>query len=305
MPDGSAWPAISVVTPSYNQAEFLEETLRSVLLQGYPNLEYIVLDGGSQDASQDILRRYAPWLAFWRSEPDRGQSHAINKGWEQATGNWLAYLNSDDTYLPGCLARVAGLAAAGADTAVIAGGIAYTDADSRVRVEKAPFLHAGSPVDLSLLDPGDWFIPQQSSFFNHELMNATGLYLREDLHFTMDRELMYRICRLGKVVLVEEPLATDRSHAQSKRIAQTLKLYSEDAAALAYCTWGSRRDAQRRRDVARKRMAQGHIRYAGRVPSASIAVKHMFLAVVLNPVYLARPWFYKALVRRIKGNYSA
>lgn len=101
------WPRISVVTPSYNQAGFLEATLRSVLLQGYPDLELIVIDGGSTDGSVDILRQYFPWLTYCCSEPDRGQSHAINKGFARATGEILAWLNSDDLYYPGAIWRAA------------------------------------------------------------------------------------------------------------------------------------------------------------------------------------------------------
>jgi glycosyltransferase involved in cell wall biosynthesis len=107
MPDGSPWPRISIVTPSYNQGRFIEETMRSVLLQGYPDLEYIVMDGGSTDHTVEIIRPYEPWLAYWVSERDRGQTQAINKGMERATGEIVAWLNSDDLYLPGALARVA------------------------------------------------------------------------------------------------------------------------------------------------------------------------------------------------------
>ena len=107
MRDGTAWPSITIVTPSYQQAGFLEETLRSVLLQGYPKLEYIVVDGGSTDGSVDIIRSYAPWITRWVSESDDGQSDAINKGFRWATGSILGWLNSDDTYHPGALAEVA------------------------------------------------------------------------------------------------------------------------------------------------------------------------------------------------------
>jgi cellulose synthase/poly-beta-1,6-N-acetylglucosamine synthase-like glycosyltransferase len=92
-PDGQPWPRVTIVTPSFNQAEYIEETIRSVLLQGYPNLEYIIIDGGSTDGSVDIIRRYEPWLAHWISEPDRGQSHALNKGFRRASGQIMALLS--------------------------------------------------------------------------------------------------------------------------------------------------------------------------------------------------------------------
>ncbi len=107
MPDESPWPKITVVTPSYNQGQFLEETIRSVLLQGYPDLEYIVIDGGSSDNSVAIIKKYERWLTYWESQPDRGQCHAVNKGWAKAKPGIWAWLNSDDTYFPGTLPKAA------------------------------------------------------------------------------------------------------------------------------------------------------------------------------------------------------
>ena len=107
MPNGKPWPRISIVTPSYQQGEFIERTIRSVLLQGYPNLEYIVVDGGSTDNTQEVLRRYAAELDVCISEADEGQVDAINKGFQHSTGEILAWLNSDDMHLPSTLVEVA------------------------------------------------------------------------------------------------------------------------------------------------------------------------------------------------------
>ncbi len=107
MPPGQSWPKISIVTPSFNQGDYIEKTIRSVLLQGYPNLEYIIIDGGSTDQTVDIIKKYEKWINFWVSEKDRGQSHAINKGLARTSGELLGWLNSDDYYLPGALFKLA------------------------------------------------------------------------------------------------------------------------------------------------------------------------------------------------------
>ena len=95
-PEGGSWPRLSVITPSFNQGQFIEETIRSILLQGYPNLEYIVMDGGSTDNSAAIIKKYSPWLTYWTSEPDSGQSDAINRGLKRASGDFATWINSDD-----------------------------------------------------------------------------------------------------------------------------------------------------------------------------------------------------------------
>src|SRR5881409_3781716 len=131
----SSPPSISIVTPSYNQATFLEETIRSVLLQGYPNLEYIVMDGGSTDGSVEIIRKYEKHLTYWTSQKDAGASDAIRKGFERATGSILAYLNSDDLYLPGAVHHLINrFKTAGAD--VVYGNTYWIDDRSRILAER-------------------------------------------------------------------------------------------------------------------------------------------------------------------------
>ena len=122
-------PKISVITPSFNQAAYLERTILSVLDQDYPNIEYIIIDGGSTDGSVDIIRKYANRLTNWVSESDRGQAHAINKGLQQATGTWIAWQNSDDVFYPGTFSQLAQMAAMYPDVDLIIGNMNLIDKD--------------------------------------------------------------------------------------------------------------------------------------------------------------------------------
>ena len=124
---GMRTPKISVITPSYNQAQFLERTIRSVIEQDYSNREYIIIDGGSSDASADIIRRYADRLTYWVSEKDNGQAHAINKGFAKASGNLLCWLNSDDFYEPDTLPFIADYFKSNPEVDVVCGGTCQVD----------------------------------------------------------------------------------------------------------------------------------------------------------------------------------
>lgn len=285
MPGGREWPRISVTIPSYNQGRYLEATLRSLLLQGYPDLEIHVIDGGSVDETRWILEEYAPWLSSWVSEPDRGQSHAINKGWERSTGNLITYLNSDDYYLPGALHWAAMAWGYDPFVAVVTGGVLMVDQEGSVLQARKPFLRAQSPLDLSLLDIGAWYLPQQGTFFVKAFLNEAGCWVREDLHYTMDRELMYRICRLGKVVLLDHPLGADRFHTASKRGSQVLKMYREDEKALLYCEWGDQQARRRRKRIARARRGQGHWLMSLRSHSLWTTLWHQLWAIYYRPAY--------------------
>src|SRR5437773_10669670 len=124
-------PKLSIITPSFNQAQYLEETILSVLQQKYDPLEFIIIDGGSTDGSVEIIRKYESRLAYWVSEKDRGQAHAINKGLQRATGELIAYLNSDDYYSPGALRSVAEFFMVHPDVDLIHGRCAVADAEGR------------------------------------------------------------------------------------------------------------------------------------------------------------------------------
>jgi glycosyltransferase involved in cell wall biosynthesis len=183
MHNGSPWPRISIVTPSYNQAAFIEETIRSVLLQGYPNLEYIVIDAGSTDGTIEIIKKYARWLEYWVSEPDKGQSDAINKGMRMATGNILAWLNSDDGLLPAALTTVAGFLSR-RPMSICVGATVEKHEEQTTIVYKTPsfdeMLYHGRRV------------PQPSTFWTADLWSIAGP-LREDLHYVMDYDLWLRM----------------------------------------------------------------------------------------------------------------
>lgn len=198
MPDGSPWPRISIVTPSFNQGQYLEETIRSVLLQGYPNLEYFVMDGGSVDGSLEIIRKYAQWLA-WESQPDRGQSDAINKGWKRSTGEIMAWLNSDDLLLPGALYEVAQHWSQNPRVGFVHAKTEMIGQDGRPTGRTW-----GAPFDLEAsLRASENCIAQQSTFISRSAIEKIG-FLDESLEMSMDWDLWVRIAAQFEVVFVPE-----------------------------------------------------------------------------------------------------
>lgn len=210
-------PRITVITPSLNQGQYLERTLRSVLDQQYPNLEYLVVDGGSNDESVGILERYSPQLAYWVSEPDHGQAHAINKGLAMATGEVVAYINSDDYLLPGSLAAGA---AAFADPSVlwVAGNCRYEFADGTVETHYRPTLPQG-PRRSWLRNI--WYVPQASSFWRRRVFAEHGL-LRQDLSFVFDTEFGLRLALRGVLpTLIDRTLAVRYLHDEAKSADKT------------------------------------------------------------------------------------
>lgn len=212
LPDAAtAWPRITVVTPSYNQAQFVEETIRSVLLQGYPNLEYIVNDGGSTDGSARVIEKYAPWLAHWESTPDNGQSHAINKGLTRATGNILAWLNSDDVYQPGVFFTIAEYWRTHPDTHFVIGDVTLVDERS------VPFgTMAGKVCPPERFSSSNICMPQPASFWSREIFEQCGP-LDEDLHFAMDMDFWFKLAHAGiEFRKIDRSLACFRRHGQTK-----------------------------------------------------------------------------------------
>lgn len=221
-------PRITVVTPSYNQGQFIEKTIHSVLAQEYPNLEYIVMDGGSTDGTVDVLRRYSDRLQ-WVSEADRGQSHAINKGFAAATGDIVTFINSDDLYEPGAFHTVAHFFQEHASAKWAAGKCRIIDQQGRevmrwVTGYKNLMLRTGSYQLLLIVN----YLSQPAIFMRREVVQEVGL-LDESLVYTMDYDYWLRLCQLYPIRPLIVYLAQFRTHPASKtRQSAMLNVVEED-----------------------------------------------------------------------------
>lgn len=209
--DEKEWPRITVVTPSYNQGQFIEQTIQSVLLQGYPNLEYIIIDGGSTDNTIEIIRTYERHLAHWESGTDRGQADAINKGFHRATGEVLAWLNSDDMYLPTALSQVSNYFKQSQSNKIVFGNCLHLNEDTKDAWGSNVELSHNS-LDLSLCD----YIIQPSCFIARGAWEEVGP-LDIDLTYGLDWDWFIRAKRSGiDFQPVGKFLAIYRLHAQHK-----------------------------------------------------------------------------------------
>jgi len=209
----NAFPTVSIVTPSYNQAEFLESTIRSVFGQDYPAIEYIVVDGGSTDGSQAIIQQYSSRLAWWVTEPDRGQADAIRKGFNKTSGEILAWLNSDDLYLPGAVRQA--VAALQAEPAV---GLVYGDAIT-IDGDGKPLKRLAFPNWQAQDLIGFRIICQPAVFMRRGVYeNSGGIDL--DYHFMLDHHLWVRMASRAPIKHIPETWAAARYHGLAKNVAQ-------------------------------------------------------------------------------------
>jgi len=229
LPSGRPWPKISIITVTLNQGRYLEETIRSVLLQGYPNLEYILLDGCSSDNTHEILERYRSVFSNCIVEPDGGQSNALNKGFSLSTGEILAWLNSDDCYLPLSLFRVA-VAFDCYDTDLVVGGCqlrkGFSPAPFKTHHSSFPFgKTVPLPLDRLLDIDNSWqkgeFFYQPEVFWTREIWEKSGAQVSEELFYSMDYELWVRMAQQGaRVTHIPDSLALYRVHEQQKTFGE-------------------------------------------------------------------------------------
>jgi glycosyltransferase involved in cell wall biosynthesis len=212
---------VSIVTPSFNQASFLEATILSVLNQDYPNIEYIVVDGGSNDGSVEIIRRYSNRLHWWVSETDHGQTDAINKGFAQANGEILAWINSDDTYESGAVSAAVEFLRSRPDIGLVYGNTNFIDENGSV-IGRFP----AAQTDYRRMTRGYVHIPQQSAFFRANLWHKVGP-LDPSFYFAMDYDLWVRLARLAPVEYVPSLWANFRLHSSGKTVAADDRCWPE------------------------------------------------------------------------------
>ena len=214
-------PLVSIVTPSYNQSQFLEETICSVLEQDYPHIEYLIVDGESTDGSLGIIHRYADRLAWWVSEPDRGQTDAINKGFARARGDILAWLNSDDLYLPGAVSEAVDYLQTHPQA-----GMVYGDANLIDRSGAVLGRFPARQTDYRRLLRGSVHIPQQAAFFRGNLWRQVGP-LDPTFFFAMDYDLWVRLAKIAPLHYHPRLWASFRLHGEGKSVASDERCYPE------------------------------------------------------------------------------
>ena len=215
-------PLVSIITPSFNQARYIEATIQSVLGQDYPRIEYIVIDGGSSDGTVDLLKKYDHKLAYWVSEKDKGQTDAINKGFARATGDILAWINSDDTYEPGAIAAAVKYLQEHPEAGMVYADCNFINEDGRVIGR-----FGSAQTDYRLLRQGYVHIPQQTMFFRADLWKQVGP-LDPSFYFAMDYDLWTRIAARSPIqYLPGQVWANFRLHTSGKTIAADDRCWPE------------------------------------------------------------------------------
>lgn len=212
------WPKISIVTPSFNQGQYIEQTILSVLSQNYPNLEYIIIDGGSTDNTVEIIQKYESSITYWVSEPDRGQSHAINKGLKKCTGEIFNWLNSDDWYTPGALFEVANAFMSNSSAQFVSGYENHVELNGNVNVHNGTFLKPSTEKTIEFCE-----LTQPSTFFKLKAIRSVN-GVSEDLHYIMDGELWVKLLLLygqEHFVKLDKVLVNFRLHVNSKTVSNS------------------------------------------------------------------------------------
>lgn len=277
----------------------MEEVIKSIINQKYPNLEFIIIDGGSQDESLDIIQSYQDQLAYWVSEEDHGQSHAINKGFQHCSGDLITFQNSDDLYLPGAFRFAAERYQANPGCGAIVGGFHFIDEDGQMSKEaNPPRLPYPSPLDLTLIPPGDWRLHQVSTFYTRPALDQVGRYVLEDLHYVMDRELLFRVCKQFKIILDDRSYGAFRRHPDSKSMSAAIPFGEEFAQLYLNHKSGNKREDQIREKVARFYRAKGYLHAAKYNPDRLESNKAFLNTLQKDPRFAFKSSFWSAFIKR-------
>jgi glycosyltransferase involved in cell wall biosynthesis len=301
MPDGSEWPLISIVTPSYNYGQFIEETIRSVLLQGYPNLEYIIIDGGSSDDTVETIRKYEKYLAYWVSEPDEGQTDAINKGYQHCTGDIFAWLNADDAYINlTCLKNVSEFYKQGYQ--LIVGECLNVDLND-IPVQIINYFNGYSkPQNFSQYLKFWSFValPQPAVFISRDFTNKS-FPLDINLHSRMDYQLFLRVLSQNpKSTWVKQTWVKFKYHGENK----TMK--SDDTSAYSELYEVSLSEAQKHYSFWSRVIFQVAAKDYLTIQSLIViepepTLRHILKELVFRPTLMRWSLFWKVFIKAVVG----
>lgn len=300
MNDGSSWPKITIITPSYNQAKFIEETIRSVILQGYPNLEYIIYEDCSTDDSIDIIKKYESKIKLIKGDLNKGMSWGINRGFEASSGDIVTWISSDDIYMPNSFETIAYEWINNKNAGAYIGNFQFMDENSiwNPKIVK-PYLPKKCPIDLSLLFPDKWRLHQVSTFYNRNSLLDVGFYVSEDLKHNMDRELIFRMAIKTEIVLIDKNLAAFRIHKRSKSWSNRnmIIMAKEFASIQNLFLTGNKVDDLIRFKIARFRIAKGYVKFAKYSKSFFSKIYGILFAISYRPSIIFDKKFIKTFIK--------
>lgn len=293
-------PKISVIIPSYNQGEFLEETILSILTQNYPSLELIIIDGGSSDCTIDIIKKYTEFIFYWVSEKDRGQSHAINKGLDIASGEYISFLNSDDCYLPGYLNAVAKqVIKSRKKIDFIYGnvGLVGSEIKNALLFKSRKISTFAVQNLLRFFYSVDYIVPSQSVLMHRDLVRKVK-YFKEDLHYCMDIDYYVR-CALQKPIyqVYTQPSYFFRINEFTKTSTQKIKMYEE--AIMLVEIYKYRLSILQKFNLERLAAFENQFRQIREYNEYLISVKKLLKLLVLSPIHSLYDRRYLGLWKRL------
>ena len=277
-------PKISIVIPTYNDGRFIERCILSITCQEYSNLELIVIDGGSTDDTVEIIKKFDKFIFYWVSEKDRGQSHAINKGFKICTGEIITFFSSDDIYVLGSFDRVIKKWEKWKDFGIYCGGFQYIDEnDSMIDKPRFPFIKDNGPKDLSTSSLGNYRLHQVSTFYTSSALDNVGRYVKEKYDYVMDRELLFRVVSKYSVFIDNSLIAKFRLHSKSKSSSKIIEFHDEFHSLYLDCLNGNISDDNSRVNISKAYLYKGNLKYA-------IDQKNLFMKLLMvMKLYLLFP----------------